>query len=800
MPELTRALLERIADSTTLIEAEGLVERQAVKNCKVTGNVITGMIYDAGRKYFPRIMIHESGKVQSKCGCPAGKIGRVCMHALALCLHELDANPKQPVRNASTATNKTSVLKKSNQSLRDLGQREVSQLLVDGSPQYLSIQLPATNQSYIHELRKLLGDYRFQLEASSRQWRLRDNHRVLNFLADHYRDLKDRFQAEFSDNFRNHFDGLHFAEASVSLNECNDETVLELNLTAETPMEEIKTEIQRGKRYLVRDDKITLVPQKTLETLKVVERKLTGSSHTTAYSPSRIPLQKAQMIDLQTILKDEGLDSKLPNPFKEETAALRNLSKLKEAPIQPQLNETLRVYQKVGVAWMYHLYREGLAGLLADEMGLGKTLQTLALIQAIRKTNRKSVLVVCPAGLVENWAREVQKFTPELAVYRHHGTARSLDELSKLKAHIVITSYGTLVRDIDVFLDQEYALVIGDEAQHIKNAKTQHALAIKRLKSYGRVLLTGTPIENRIEDLSSLFGFLLPGYLLDKKRGEGDRAWLEQRIRSQAAPYILRRTKRQVAPELPAKIEQVFYCEMGEVQRKLYEDFRRKSQGTIYKLLDQGANEGQVKIATFTELLRLRQICTDPRLLKREDAVAESAKQEAFFELLDNCMDDGHRVLVFSQFTSMLALLRQSLETKAIEYCYIDGSTKNRLAEADRFNESEIPVFLISLKAGGTGLNLTGADTVIHYDPWWNPAAEAQATDRAHRIGQKQTVTSYKLIVSGTVEEKVLELQNTKRDLLQGLFEEAELGSSQLELNTLQELLNVSFFESNNYN
>jgi SNF2 family DNA or RNA helicase len=262
-------------------------------------------------------------------------------------------------------------------------------------------------------------------------------------------------------------------------------------------------------------------------------------------------------------------------------------------------------------------------------------------------------------------------------------------------------------------------------------------------------------------------------------------------MRQQAAPYILHRTKLQVAPELPEKIEQVIYCDPTPEQKTFYDAVRQKSEEEIFKLEMSGAREGRLKMAAFTQLLRLRQVCADPRILKENFKAAQSAKWLAFRELLDESIDGGHRILVFSQFVSMLSLLKNELTKQEIPFCYIDGSTKDRLGEADRFNDDEsIPVFLISLKAGGTGLNLTGADTVVHFDPWWNPAVEAQATDRAHRIGQSKVVTSIKLIVAGSVEEKVLELQRSKADLLKGLFEESEATSSTLSLDELKELLN----------
>ena len=284
-----------------------------------------------------------------------------------------------------------------------------------------------------------------------------------------------------------------------------------------------------------------------------------------------------------------------------------------------------------------------------------------------------------------------------------------------------------------------------------------------------------------------------------------DRAWHDARLRAQTAAYILRRTKGSVAPELPAKLEQVIWCELSPKQKKLYQQVQQKGEKELIDLAAKGAGEGHIRMAALTQLLRLRQICCDPRLLQSEqapaegtlaaeltDAAVDSAKLEALRELISEAVDDGHRILIFSQFTSLLALLRDDLKSQEIEYCYLDGSMtpKARQAEVDRFQKTnQVPIFLLSLKAGGTGLNLTGADTVVHFDPWWNPAIEAQATDRAHRIGQTKVVTSYKLIASGTVEEKVLGLQAEKRALLADVFEASEAAASKLSIADLRSLL-----------
>jgi len=436
---------------------------------------------------------------------------------------------------------------------------------------------------------------------------------------------------------------------------------------------------------------------------------------------------------------------------------------------------------------------------------LGKTLQILAHLNALPRAERTPTLVICPTSVVFNWAAEAAKFTPDLRVLLLHGARRK--ELFPQIAHhdLIITSYALVRRDSEQYAGFQFDTVILDEAQHIKNRQTQNAQAVKSIKSKHRIVLTGTPLENSVLDLWSIYDFLMPGYLgsaqdfrdryeqaITRDRNAEAQSRLSRRLR----PFLLRRLKREVASDLPEKIEQVSYCELNDDQRALY---RQLLEAGRREILDAVGTNGLAKsrMLVLTTLLRLRQICCDPRLLKLEPTGEDSAekpaeltsgKTELFSELLEEIIDGGHRALVFSQFTTMLGLLRDQLAANNIEYCYLDGSTKDRAEVVEKFQRNQqIPIFLISLKAGGTGLNLTGADTVIHFDPWWNPAVEAQATDRAHRIGQKRVVTSYKLITRDTVEEKILNLQTRKRALVQGIFGEEQLTEA-LNWDEIQEL------------
>ncbi|HTD86885.1 MAG TPA: SNF2-related protein, partial [Candidatus Binatia bacterium] len=442
-----------------------------------------------------------------------------------------------------------------------------------------------------------------------------------------------------------------------------------------------------------------------------------------------------------------------------------------ECPPLEELENVLRPYQKSGVAWLNFLRANGFGGILADEMGLGKTLQTLALIQSVKGP----VLVICPTSLVFNWVAEAKRFTPKLKVLALNGPDRRELFGEIPNSNLVITSYALVRRDADLYRDIEFDTVVLDEAQHIKNRQTQNAQAVKGIRSRDRLVLTGTPLENSVLDLWSIFDFLMPGYLGSaddfRERYEipitrhGD-AHAQERLARRLRPFILRRLKRDVAPELPPKVEQMAMCDLTAEQSTVYQQILDASRKEVLHAVDaQGLARSRMVI--LNALLRLRQICCDLRLLKLENASADnSGKLELFSELLDEAIDGGHRVLVFSQFVSMLSLLKDKLQEREIEFCYLDGSTPNRGEVVSRFQQGNAPVFLISLKAGGVGLNLPGADTVIHFDPWWNPAVEDQATDRAHRIGQTRVVTSYKLITRNTVEEKIVNLQQRKREII----------------------------------
>jgi len=520
----------------------------------------------------------------------------------------------------------------------------------------------------------------------------------------------------------------------------------------------------------------------------------------------RISQQQAGF--LEGTLRDQGLAVQAPPAWQDR---VRRQQGALERPCPPlgALEKVLRPYQKDGVAWMAFLRSNGFGGVLADEMGLGKTLQVLAHLASAPRTRGCPSLVVCPTSLVFNWAAEAARWTPQLRVLALHGADRH-DRFADIpESDLVVTSYALLRRDLDLYREVSFDTVVLDEAQHIKNRQTQNAQAVKSIRSAHRLILTGTPLENSVLDLWSLYDFLMPGYLgtandfrdryeipIVRERDAGSMQRLSRRIR----PFLLRRLKKDVVKDLPGKIEQVAYCDLGREQAEVYQQILSQTRREV---ADAGSMGGSPKnrLLVLTALLRLRQVCCDLRLLNlkgpqaAEDEADRSepgigAKMQLFSELLDEVIDGGHRALVFSQFTSMLDLLQDELNAREIPCCHLDGSTKDRGAVVERFQKDpSIPVFLISLKAGGVGLNLTGADTVIHFDPWWNPAVEDQATDRAHRIGQTRVVTSYKLIARGTVEEKILSLQRRKRDLLSATLADEAAFTESLTWEDIQELL-----------
>lgn len=475
-----------------------------------------------------------------------------------------------------------------------------------------------------------------------------------------------------------------------------------------------------------------------------------------------------------------------------------------EFEIPAELQHVLRDYQKTGFKWLKTLASFGLGGILADDMGLGKTLQVLAFILSEKSSSSSPALVIAPTSLIYNWQEEAKKFTPSLRVLVVEGTPQERHaQLIDVEEQwdLVVTSYPLLRRDIDKFDKFKFSYCFLDEAQHTKNPLTLNAKSVQQIQAKGYFALTGTPIENSLSELWSLFNFIMPGYLLTHQefrrkyelpivKGEDPLPLVE--LSRHSNPFILRRLKKDVLKELPDKIETQLNAPLTEEQKKLYLAYLQEAKGKIaQEIAAVGFNRSHIKI--LAALTRLRQICCHPSMFL-ENYTGESGKMLLFQEILADALDSGHRILVFSQFTTMLDIIQSHLTTERIEHFYLSGSTKaaDRLKMANSFNSGLAQVFLISLKAGGTGLNLTGADMVIHYDPWWNPAVEDQATDRAHRIGQESSVQVIKLITQGTVEEKINTLQTKKKMLIDSVIQPGETMLSKLSEQELRDLFDLT--------
>ena len=629
-------------------------------------------------------------------------------------------------------------------------------------------------------------------------YHLRGQNAVLNFLARDFPRLEKEWKVTLEERLERSAEKLERVQPRFQIT-ASGEQWFDLHVTYDTPGGEplAPSEVQRlllsGQSHTrLKNGKFALLDTGAVEELQEVLVDCAPRQHESGYR-----LENFQAPFLQATLREQG-GWKIQAP----AGWMRGEIKLAPPPLG-DLEAVLRPYQKEGAGWLHFLRSHGFGGILADEMGLGKTVQVLAHLRALKQSGAGPSgpsLVVCPSSLVFNWEAEARKFTPSLRVLALHGAERR-GLFAQIPSHdLLITSYALLRRDAEHYRGLEFDTAVLDEAQHIKNRQTQNAQAVKGVRARHNLVLTGTPVENSVLDLWSIFDFLMPGYLgaaedfreryeipIMRDRDAETQARLARRLR----PFVLRRRKREVAADLPEKIQQVSFCELNPEQRAVYQQVLDAGRRAVVDSVNSSGLAGS-RVVVLTALLRLRQICCDLRLLQTGATAAVSAKVELFNELLEEVLDGGHRALVFSQFTSMLSLLKEELSARHIRFCYLDGATTDRARVVDQFQrDAAVPVFLISLKAGGVGLNLTGADTVIHFDPWWNPAVEAQATDRAHRLGQKKVVTSYKLIARGTVEEKILSLQTRKRALTQGLLGGEETLAEAVNWEDIRELLEM---------
>lgn len=571
---------------------------------------------------------------------------------------------------------------------------------------------------------------------------------------------------------------------------------------------------RRQKYYKLKSGEFLKLENNSLSVLSELADGLRLSEQAIRGGRISVPLYRASYIDAVLTSHNSDMQSHRDRYFK---SLIRDMKSVADSDyeVPDAMKPILRDYQKTGYRWLCTIAQLGFGGILADDMGLGKTLQIITLLEharleAISKTVDLAEtashtacpppvsLIVCPSSLVYNWDSEIEHFAPNLKTLLITGTAQERQELLTHYADydILITSYDMLKRDIASYENLHFHYQIIDEAQYIKNHRTQAARSVCSIHSVTRFALTGTPIENRLSELWSIFEYLMPGFLYPYAyfRSELEQPIVENkdkiaatRLQQLVRPFIMRRLKTDVLKELPDKLEHAVYAQMTDEQKKLYTANALKLQKNLEQQSDSMFKTSKIQI--LAELTKLRQLCCDPSLIY-QNYHGGSAKLDTCIQLIENAMAGGHKILLFSQFTSMLDVIERRLKTERILYYRLDGSTKSeqRTRLVNAFNENKVPVFLISLKAGGTGLNLTGADIVIHYDPWWNAAAQNQATDRAHRIGQKHTVTVYKLIARHTIEEKILKLQENKKALSDQILSEEGVTASHL---TKEDLLQI---------
>ena len=618
--------------------------------------------------------------------------------------------------------------------------------------------------------RQLLAGYLHPQAGNPMVFETGDEDEICRFLEESVPALLSAGEVYLSDAFRN----LQAAPPKISVGVSVNGSVLDLEVdTGEFPVEELRAllrSLHQKKRYhRLRDGRLLRLDD-SMEVLDELNETLELSGVHLKDGHAQLPLYRAPSLDW-ALSGQSGVRFSRDDAFRRISRSFHAVRDSEYAPPE-SLQKVLRKYQRDGYRWLRTLDGYGMGGILADDMGLGKTVQVLSYLLALKEAGQHlPSLIVCPASLVLNWEEECRKFTPQLTCVAVDGDAAHRAALSATwaDADLVVTSYDLLRRDEELYENQAFYACILDEAQAIKNHTTQKYKAVCRVQSTVRFALTGTPVENRLGELWSIFSFLMPGYLppyksfctrFEKPIVQEEDPNAVRRLNQLTGPFILRRMKADVLKELPPKTENLHRIELEEQQRKLYlaavVDAREKLR----------AAKPEDKMAVFAVLMRLREICCDPRLVA-DNWEGGSAKLDACMELVTAAVEGGHRILLFSQFTSMLDLLAKRLDEAGVSHFTLQGSTPKpvRAELVRRFNGGEASVFLISLRAGGTGLNLTAADIVIHYDPWWNVAAQNQATDRAYRIGQQNPVQVYKLIAQDTIEEKIVALQQAKQSL-----------------------------------
>lgn len=627
----------------------------------------------------------------------------------------------------------------------------------------------------------------FMLDSANARLVLANDEKIYNFLSKEIEDYMKKFEVLVAEDFKKKdIKKIKIKSIGVKI----ENNLLDINLEDfKFNIYEIKDIINkyklRKKFYRLKDGTyISLEKNSSLDFLENLTDNIEIEDENVEENSIKLPIYRA--LYLEKIFKN------MPNTNIQKNEYYKNMiSQIEDRQIDlstkipPKLNAELRTYQKIGYKWLRTLEQYKMGGILADDMGLGKTIQLLAVILSYVQKNKGNVkpsIIICPSSLALNWYNEIQKFTPTLKALVISGDylerKRKIEEIGKYQ--VIITSYDSLKRDIDLYKNYCFKYVVADEAQYIKNNNTKNSKAIKTINAETKFALTGTPIENSLSELWSIFDFIMPGYLYKYKKFKElyetpiikeQNEDVMNKLKKQIEPFVLRRTKGEVLTELPDKTVTILNNEMSEEQYNIYMSYMAQARKEIMSQIDiNGFEKSQIKILSL--LMRLRQICCHPKLFLREYE-GESSKLNQCIEIIQDAVLGGHKILLFSSYTSMFEIIEEKLKNIGVKYLKLTGQTKvgERIELVDKFNTDEnIKVFLISLKAGGTGLNLTGADMVIHYDPWWNLSAENQATDRTYRIGQKRNVQVYKLITKNSIEEKIYELQQKKAKLIDNML------------------------------
>lgn len=627
----------------------------------------------------------------------------------------------------------------------------------------------------------------FMLDSANARLVLANDEKIYNFLSKEIEDYMKKFEVLVAEDFKKKdIKKIKIKSIGVKI----ENNLLDINLEDfKFNIYEIKDIINkyklRKKFYRLKDGTyISLEKNSSLDFLENLTDNIEIEDENVEENSIKLPIYRA--LYLEKIFKN------MPNTNIQKNEYYKNMiSQIEDRQIDlstkipPKLNAELRTYQKIGYKWLRTLEQYKMGGILADDMGLGKTIQLLAVILSYVQKNKGNVkpsIIICPSSLALNWYNEIQKFTSTLKALVISGDylerKRKIEEIGKYQ--VIITSYDSLKRDIDLYKNYCFKYVVADEAQYIKNNNTKNSKAIKTINAETKFALTGTPIENSLSELWSIFDFIMPGYLYKYKKFKElyetpiikeQNEDVMNKLKKQIEPFVLRRTKGEVLTELPDKTVTILNNEMSEEQYNIYMSYMAQARKEIMSQIDiNGFEKSQIKILSL--LMRLRQICCHPKLFLREYE-GESSKLNQCIEIIQNAVLGGHKILLFSSYTSMFEIIEEKLKNIGVKYLKLTGQTKvgERIELVDKFNTNEnIKVFLISLKAGGTGLNLTGADMVIHYDPWWNLSAENQATDRTYRIGQKRNVQVYKLITKNSIEEKIYELQQKKAKLIDNML------------------------------